>query len=65
MGVVVGRVWVAVVGTGWVVVLGWMDTVLVTACEELSGEREREREGGACVTVMIHAYCIAGNTGEN
>ena len=48
MGVVVGRVWVAVVGTGWVVVLGWMDTVLVTACEELSGEREREREGCMC-----------------
>ena len=43
VGVVVGRVWVAVVGLGreWVVVLGWMDTVLVMECEELRG-RERQ-----------------------
>ena len=43
MGVVVGGVWVAVVGLllgrGWVVVLGWMDIMLVMVSEEL---RERE-----------------------
>ena len=58
MGVVVGRVWVAVVGTGWVVVLGWMDTVLVTACEELSGEREREREREGCMCYCNDTYIL-------
>lgn len=44
VGVVVGRVWVEVgllLGTGWIIVVGWMDTVLV-----MVGELKRERERG-------------------
>ena len=60
VGVVVGRVWVEAVvglllGRGWVVVLRWMDTVLVMACEDLRGTERKHYN--VKIVIILYISC--------